>query len=211
MISMHTILKYRVVFITALFAVFGSALTLLLEIDEMENYYRSLAPLLALVISLFISFMIKMKWSVKTRNRLKITISVLLGLLLVAVFMYTRFFLKATFPYRDAENKVAYYVRGDKNSYTQLAIDFRKKNPAITSDAELIRLGFEGPHNKRYVWTEESISDNVLWLITGYSIIVILFVGMISFLTEILALQYARSTTRVSTPPKKEDPDKNED
>ncbi|TAL44339.1 MAG: hypothetical protein EPN92_08985 [Chitinophagaceae bacterium] len=208
---MGTILQYRVAFITALFAIFGGALTLLLQIDEMETYYRSLAPLLALVVSLFISFMLKMKWSTKARNFLKVIISVLFGLLLIAVYMYTKFFLKATFPFRDSEDKVAYYVKGDKDSYTQVATDFRKKNPGITSDAEMIRMGFEGPHNKRYAWTEESISNNILWLITGYCIVVILFVGAVSFLSEILSLKYPKSTKRSSAPKKRGKNNKDEE
>ena len=198
MISMSSFLKFRVAFITALFALFGSALTMLLQIDEMKSYYQSLAPLLALVISLFISFMIKMKWGRKARNLLKVIVSVLLVFLLFAIFFYTRFFLTATFPFSDNSGKVSYYVKGDKNSYTKIALDFKEKNPSITSDSELIRNGFEGPHNKRFAWTEESISDNILWLIAGYCIVIILFVGVISLLTEILVLKYPKSTKRVS-------------
>jgi amino acid transporter len=198
MISMASLLKFRVVFITLLFGIFGSALTLLLQIDEMESYYRSLAPLLALVISLFISFMIKMKWNIKTRNKLKIIVSVILLMLLISIFFYTRLFLKATFPFRDINDKVAYYVKGNKDSYTQVALDFKAKNPSITSDAELIRNGFEGPHNKRFAWTEESISNNILNLIAGYCIVIILFTGIISLLSEILVLKYPKSTKKTS-------------
>lgn len=198
MITMASLLKFRVAFITLFFGIFGSALTLLLQIDEMESYYRALAPLLALVISLFISFMIKMRWNTKTRNKLKIIVSVLLTLLLLSVFFYTRLFLKATFPFRDANDNLAYYVKGDKNSYTQLALDFKKNNPAITSDSELIRNGFEGPHNKRFAWTEESISNNILLLIAGYCIVIILFTGIVSLLSEILVLKYPKSTKRSS-------------
>jgi amino acid transporter len=197
MISMSSLLKFRVVFITALFALFGSALTMLLQIDEMKTYYQSLAPLLALAISLFISFMIKMKWGRKARNLLKVIVSILLVLLLLAIFFYTKFFLAATFPFSDNDGKVSYYVKGDKKSYTKIALDFKEKN-SISSDAELIRNGFEGPHNKRFAWTEESISDNILWLIAGYCIVIILFVGVVSLLVEILVLKYPKSTKRSS-------------
>ena len=192
---MISILKYRVIFITLLFAIFGQALTRLLEVDEMKAYYQSLAPLLALAVSLLLAFIIKGKWTQKTRNILKIAASVLFGFLLIGVFMYTRLFLKATFQFRDVKGNVAYYVKGDSKSYTQPALEFKKNNPNISSDSEMIRMGFEGPHNKRYAWTEDSISDNILWLITGYCLVVLLFAGLVSLLTEILSLRYSSKKT----------------
>ena len=196
--SLAALLKYRVALITLLFGAFGGALTFLLQIDEMENYYRALAPLLALVVSLLISFLLKMKWGTKARNILKVIAAVSFVFLLISIFFYTRLFLAATFPFANSDGKTSYYVRGDKDAYTQLALDFKNKNPGITSDSEIIRNGFEGPHNKRFVWAEESISKNLLCLIAGYCVIVILFVGIISMLSEIQVLKYSQSTRKTS-------------
>jgi hypothetical protein len=75
------------------------------------------------------------------------------------------------------------------------ALEFKKNNPGI-SDDDLIKFGFLNPDLKKWVWSEESINNNILWLIMGYCIIVILFVALISLISEILTFQYTKSNKK---------------
>ena len=74
---MIALLKYRVLFITLLFTIFGGALSLLLKIDEMESYYPALAALIALSVSLLISLLTKGRWTTSFKNKVKITATLL--------------------------------------------------------------------------------------------------------------------------------------
>jgi len=187
---MIALLKYRIVFITLLFGAFGSALPALLKIDELQWYYTSLTPLLALLVSFLISFLIKAKWNIQLRNRLKIAAALLFLLLLVAVFFHTRLYLDATFRYKDFTGNEKSYVKGEV--YTPLAIEFKKSRPDITSDAVLLYEGFGGPEGKQDVWTQESIDKNILSLIITYCLVVIIFVAALTLLSEILSQRYAK-------------------
>lgn len=183
---MTALFKYRILFITGIFAAFGGALKLLLQIDELQTYYSSLAPLLALIVSFLISFLLKAKWTVSLRNKLKIVSIVLFAAVIIVVFFYTRLFIKSTFKFVDYKDQVSYHVKGLKSSYTKLALDYKKTHPEVTSDEKLVALGFEGPHNKKFIWEEDSINDNLLLLISGYCLLVILIVAELSFIIEIL-------------------------
>ena len=86
---MIAILKYRVLLITILFGAFGGALSLLLKIEDLKTYYPSLAILIALTVSLLISFLIKAKWNIRLRNQLKAISVVLFILFLAAAVLHT--------------------------------------------------------------------------------------------------------------------------
>ena len=184
---MVTFLKLRVVFITLLFGLFGGALSYLLKIDEMQSYYSSLAALIVCV-TLMISFLIKAKWTIAFRNKMKKVAALLFSLFLIAALIHTYLFINSVFKYRDFNGDVSYYVKG--RVYTEAAIKCRKDHPKITSDAAMMVACFESPEEKTEAWTEESINNNIFLLITSYCLVIIFFVGTVSLLTEILASKY---------------------
>lgn len=192
---MEKLLKNRVLLITLIFALFGGALPKLLQIDELQSYYTSLTPLLALVVSFFISFMLKAKWSVKWRNKLKAISAVLMVALLVLVYFHTYVYLRSTFRCDDFEGKEGSYVKGD--TYTANAKDYMIKNPKRTEDCALVE-DFGGTEHKKEVWTSNSINENLLGLISTYVVLVIVLVGFLSMLLEILALNYSKSNAKLA-------------
>ena len=189
---MITILKYRILFITLLFGAFGGALSLLLKIEDLKTYYPSLAVLIALTVTLLISFLIKSKWNRHFRNNLKIAATVLFIFFLVAAFLHTYFIIDRTFEYREFD-KVNRYVKG---AYSETGINYRKEHPR-QKDQEALYNGFEGPAGIEIFWTKESINKNIFLLIITYCCIIIFFVSCISLVTEILAAKYSRSTKRI--------------
>jgi hypothetical protein len=191
---MIKLLQYRAALISALFGLFGSALSKLLVIDELTLYYTALSSVLALVVNLLVSFLLKSKWNASMRNYTKlICILCFLGLI-ATVYIHTRYFMAGTFPYRDYDDKVSYYVKGYEYSYS--AKEFKDAHPYIGSDADLIREGFGSPAEKDKVWTVQSIDKTRLRLISSYSLIVIFFVGIISILIEVLVGHYNKATAK---------------
>ena len=189
---MVTILKYRVAFITLLFGLFGGALSLLLKVDELQNYYPSLAMLIALSISLLISFLIKAKWNVSFRNTLKKVATILFLLFLVAAFFHTYFLINSVFKYKDFDHNTSLYVKGSE--LTAAAIKCRKDHPTITSDAAMMTTCFEGPESKADAWTQDSINNNIMKLIISYCMVILFFVSTISLLAEVLSSKYTKTT-----------------
>lgn len=192
---MISLLKYRAALIALIFGLFGGAISYLLKIEELAFYYTALATLIALVVNLMVSFMLKGKWNTHTRYSVKAVCLFLFAGLILILYTHTRYFLEGTFPYRDFEGQVSYYIKGTE--YTPVAKDFKLENPYIQSDEDLIREGFGSPDEKDKVWTQESINNVWLKLITSYSLIVILFVALISILIEILMSKYGRSTKKL--------------
>lgn len=195
---MIRLLHYRAALISVLFGLFGSALSKLLVIDEMTWYYTALASLIGFVVNLLVSFLLKGRWSKNRKNYTKgICILFFFGLI-STIYLHTKFYIEGTFPYSDYEDKVTYYVKG--TVYTPMALKFKQENPYIISDANLIREGFGSPLEKDKVWTEESINQNKLKLISSYSLIVIFFVSIISILIEVLLMHYNKTTTKTLEP-----------
>jgi hypothetical protein len=189
---MIKLLQYRAALLSVLFGLFGSALSQLLVIDELTWYYTALASILALVVNLLVSFMLKGRWSRSRRDYTKVACILFFLCLIATVYTHTRHFMAGTFPYRDYEDKVSYYVKG--NEYTYYAKKFKESHPYIESDADLIREGFGSPAEKDKVWTTQSINRTMLRLISSYSLIVIFFVGIISILLEVLMGRYGKHT-----------------
>jgi hypothetical protein len=186
---MVAFLKLRVVFITLLLGLFGGALSLLLKIDELQSYYPALAALIALCVSLLISFLIKGKWTIVFRNRIKKVAVILFSLFIVAALVHTYFFINSVFKYENFNGDISYYIKG--SVYTAAALKCKKQHPEITSDAAMMTTCFESPEAKTEAWTEESINNNVFRLIISYCAVILFFVGTVSLLTEILASKYA--------------------
>ncbi len=191
---MIAILKYRILFITILFGAFGGALSLLLRIEDMKNYYPSLAVLIALAVTLLISFLIKAKWETKFRNNLKIAATALFVLFLISAFLHTYYVIDRTFEYREFD-QVNRYVKGD---YSAAAIEYKKKH-LYQKDEEALYNEFGGTSGIEIYWTKESINKNILLLIMTYCCLVMFFVGCISLLVEILSSKYGKSTKKAHT------------
>ncbi|WP_194973115.1 hypothetical protein [Aquiflexum lacus] len=191
---MIKLLKYRAALIGVLFGLFGGGLANLLAIEEMALYYTSLATMIALVVNLLVSFLLKGKWNLKIRNQLKYISVGLFFSLIVILITHTKFFLEGTFSYSDFDNNTSYHIKGSE--YTQLAKKFKLENPYIESDNDLIREGFGSPEEKGKVWTQDSINQSWLKLLITYSLMVVFFVGLISILIEILMSKYEKTTRK---------------
>lgn len=192
---MIILLKYRAIFIGLLFGLFGGALTKLLAIDELAFYYTALASIIAIVVNLMVSFMLKGKWNTHVKYSVKAVCIFLFLALIIALYSHTNYFLRGTFPYRDFEDQVSYYIKGNK--YTPIAIKFIEENPYIQSDEDLIREGFGSPDEKDKVWTQASINSNWMKLLTSYSLVIMFFVALVSILLEILISKYGKSTKKI--------------
>lgn len=192
---MISLLKYRAALIAVIFGLFGGAISHLLKIEELTFYYTALASIIALVVNLMVSFMLKGKWNTHVKYSLKAVCLFLFAGLILILYTHTRYFLEGTFPYKDFEDQVSYYIKGTE--YTPAAKAFKLENPYIHSDEDLIREGFGSPEEKDKVWTQESINSMWMKLITSYCLIVILFVALISVLIEILMTKYGKSTKKM--------------
>lgn len=184
-------LKYRAALIGVIFGLFGGGLANLLAIEEMALYYTSLATMIALIVNLLVSFLLKGKWSLKIRNKLKIVSVGLFFALIFVMLLHTKYFFEGTFSYSDFENNISYHIKGSE--YTALAKKFKLENPHIESDKDLIREGFGSPEEKGKVWTQDSINQNWFKLLISYSLLVMFFVGLISVLIEILIGKYGKT------------------
>ncbi|MFZ1675786.1 MAG: hypothetical protein WAT91_00855 [Saprospiraceae bacterium] len=194
---MDKTLTIRAALITAMFGLFGGALVKLLKIDELQEYYYALTPLLALIVSFIISFLLNGKRTVKMRNKLRVISVVAFVGLLIMLFFHTRMYLSSTFRAKDFDDTVGFYVKGNDHSYTPAALKFKAEHPSITSDADLITEGFGGPDGKSSAWTQESIDNNILWLITSYSLVIILFVAILTMMLEILTKKESQTAKKV--------------
>lgn len=195
---MIKLLKYRAALLTVMFGLFGGAISKLLVIDEMTGYYTALASIIALVVNLLVSFLLKGRWNTRLKNNIKIICFALFIALVGFLYMHTKYFIENTFPYSDFENNVSYHVKGSE--YTLAAKKFKAEHQYIESDADLVREGFGSPEEKGKVWTQESIDKNWLRLVLSYSLIVIFFVGLVSVLIEVLISQYGKSTEKLLEP-----------
>lgn len=195
---MVKLLKYRAYFITVVFGLFGMGLSTLLRIDELKFLYTSIALLISLVISLMVSFFLKLKRNTKTKNRLKLISLVLFLFLLTVFFLFIQAYNTRTFSYHDNEaSTLTYYVKGKtlqpmSKQYSQLYLDQKKE---YISDEKLVAK-FGGPLKADQVWTSDSIKSNRMYLIVTYIIVVLFFVSLVCMLTEILVLWYPKSTAR---------------
>lgn len=190
---MIAILKYRVLLITILFGAFGGALSLLLKIEDLKTYYPSLAILIALTVSLLISFLIKAKWNIRLRNQLKAISVVLFILFLAAAVLHTYYIIDRTFEYREFD-EVNRYVKG---SYSSLAHDYKKKYPNL-SDEEILYERLGGTSAIDVYWTKESINKNIFSLIITYCCIVLFFVACISLILEVIGSRYKKTKKKVA-------------
>jgi hypothetical protein len=176
------VLNNRVTYITVIFGLFGGALSLLLKVEEMKNFYPALSTLIALLVSLLVSLLIKGKRDKRSKDRLKISAVLLFLLFLVCAAFHTRYVINQTFEYHEFD-KVNRYVKGE---YSDSGLAAKKKYPMLNDEQILYQImgGTDGIEN---YWTRTSIDNNILWLILTYCGLVMFFVACITLLTEILA------------------------
>jgi energy-coupling factor transporter transmembrane protein EcfT len=195
---MVNLIKYRAFLITAIFGLFGGALTSLLNIEELKSTYIGLSLLISLVISLLISFFLKLKWTRKTRDRVKMISLALFLLMLVAMYFFIKTFNNNTFYYKDiVSKKGGYYVKGDElqdNAKSYMEAYQKAKGTELSPEQLIIDKG--GPENADQVWRKTSINNNKLGLLVSYSLLVITFVSSVCLLTEVLASRYKKSTEK---------------
>lgn len=191
---MITLLKYRVLLVTFLFGAFGGALSLLLKIEDLKTYYPSLAVLIALTVSLLISFLIKARWETGFRNKLKVAATLLFVLFLVSAFVHTYLIINRTIEVREFDT-MSRYVTGD---YSAAGLAYIKAHPTQT-DKEALYNEFGGAEGVPIYWTPTSINNNILLLIITYCAVVLFFVACISLLAEILSGKYGKRGKKADT------------
>ncbi len=192
-VTMLSILKSRVVLVTALFAAFGGGLSLLLKIDEMQSYYIALSSLVAFLISLLLSFLLRGTFKKKQKQMLKIILSVGFVCFIVAALYHTNLFLNATSPYRFPPGTTSYLVRAD--DYSINGKTYKGKYPSLADD-QILYMHLGGSGGKTFLWEQRDINSNTFKLITSYIILLIFFAGTVFALLEILALYYAPSVRK---------------
>lgn len=193
---MNVLTKYRLLFITLFFIVISFCISLLITIKELQTYFYVLSPIVGIVMTLVVGAIVQHWLKEIDLKRFAIIAGILLAAFIVAILFYSYLFNNTTFKFVDANDKASYYVKGNKSSYSAAALDFKKTNPGI-SDDELIRLGFVNPEMKTWAWSESSIKQNVIWLVTGYCILVLIFSSLLAFLIEYLMM---RNTKKVGRP-----------
>lgn len=182
MINILKVLNDRVTYITLLFGLLGGALSLLLKIEDMKAYYPALASLIALVVSLLVSFLIKGKRDRKSKNRLKVWASILFVLFLGFAGIHTKYVITKTFEYHEFD-EVNRYVKGN---YSDTAIALKKRFPHL-NDEQILYQQMSGPDSIKQYWTAESVDTNIFLLIASYCGVILCFVAVVTLLTEILA------------------------
>lgn len=176
------VLNNRVTYITVLFGLFGGALSFLLKIEDMKTYYPALASLIALVISLLVSLLIKGKTDRKSKSRFKISAIILFLLFLGFAAIHTKYVITKTFEYHEFE-EVNRYVKG---AYSDTAYALKKRYPHL-SDENMLYQKMSGVDSIKQYWTPESVETNIFILIATYCGLVLCFVAVITLMTEILA------------------------
>jgi hypothetical protein len=180
--SIIKVLNNRVTYITLIFGLFGGALSLLLKIQDMKTYYPALASLLALVVSLLVSLLIKGKRNPRIRNTFKFIAAVLFVLFVGCAIVHTNYIIKKTFEYHEFD-EMNRYVIGD---YSDAGLNMKRKYPMLT-DEQILYQKMGGPDGIAIFWNKSSIDNNIFILIISYCGVIIFFVASVTFLTELLA------------------------
>jgi len=180
---MKFILRYRILVLTVFFAVLGLGLSLILKFGEFKWYYLAGTPVLALVIGLLSNFFTDTEWNKKIREKATLVSLVLSVLFLVSLIIHLLVFNKSTFRYKDVKHVVRTYIKG--NEYTETAEKYKKENPHLTSDVDLLYEGFGGTESRGYVWTQSSISRSTIQLIISYGFVILCLSALLHWITGV--------------------------
>lgn len=194
--------------VTAIFALFGGALTNFLGIPELTLRYMSIASLLGLVLILLINLLLKVSKKASVKLILKIIAILLFVGLVISFFRYDRIFGDATFEYTDIDSIKTNFIKGTEKGLQQSASEFLerfiKDNGRIPTDHELLDNAggiYEkaGINNIAKVWTPASILSNKRLLIQSYILMAMLFLASIYFITEVILNFYKERKKRAPT------------
>jgi hypothetical protein len=166
-------------------------------VEELQLYYILLAPLLAFVVCSLVLLIVKTKKSKQISSSLRLPALINFSCLLVALLLYFNLFQRTTFRFLHGNGTVSYHVKGDKSCYSQDALDCIKENPGI-SDDDLISLCFSNPVYKKWVWEENCIRKNFIWLVIGYCGVMVLLSAFVALLAEYLARKPAKTFLSVT-------------
>lgn len=194
--------------VTAIFGLFGGALTRFLGIPELTIRYMSIASLLGLVLILLINLLLKVSKKASVKLVLKIIATLLFIVLVISFFRYDRIFGDATFEYTDIDTIKTNFIKGTEKGLQRSASEFLerfiKDNGRIPTDQELLDNAggiYEkaGINNVAKVWTPASILSNKRLLIRSYILMAMLFLASIYFTTEVILNFYKERKKLAST------------
>jgi hypothetical protein len=181
--------------VTAIFGLFGGALTNFLGIRELTLRYISIASLLGLVLILLINLLLKVSKKASVKLILKLIATLLFVFLVISFFRYDRIFGDTTFEYTDLDSVKTNFIKGTEKGLQQGASEFierfKKDHGRIPADQELIDnaggIYEKGDINSiTKVWTPASILSNKRILIQSYILMAMLFLASIYFITEVI-------------------------
>jgi heme/copper-type cytochrome/quinol oxidase subunit 2 len=205
---MNKFLNYRIVFITILFAAFGGILSSIMDIESIGKWsYAAIASLIALVTSLFISFLLKGNWK-KMHKSVQWISTLLFILFLISCFVFIWLFrFQLTFEMKEFDNsktpadtsgiaatKMVRYIKG--THYTTNALNYIKDNPGAEKNPEELVNSFGGSRYIESVWDPESRNHAQFYLMLCYCVFVLLFVANVSLLCEVLVTKYKNKTPK---------------
>lgn len=210
---MNNFLKYRIAFITILFTAFGGILSTIMNIDSIPNWsYAAIASLISLVLSLYISFLLKEPWTKKIKTRVRRISTMLLVAFVISCFVFIWLFrfqltfevneYDAAHSFADTTSGIAYskpvrYVKGVY--YTKDVRDTIKKDPDLARDPAALLKAAGGSKYIDFVWDKRSRDLAQFYLLLSYTVFVLLFVANVSLLCEVLTTKYKdKETTRIT-------------
>ncbi|MEJ8844604.1 hypothetical protein WG954_19580 [Lacibacter sp. H375] len=185
--------------VTAIFGLFGGALTSFIGIKELSLRYMSIAGLLGLVLILLINLLLRVSKKAYIKMILKLIAVILFVGLVFSFFRYDGIYGDATFEYTDIDTVKTNFIKGTDKGLQQSAAEFLqrfiKDNGRIPTDQELIDNAggiYEkaGINNIANVWTPASILSNKRLLIKNYILMAMLFLASIYFITEVILIFY---------------------
>ena len=184
---MIKLIKYRIAIITLLFGVFGKALSSILGIQDLQVQYIGIACLIAFIINLLTSFLLKRTWKKKVRSVLQIISLLLFLMLIISIAFHIYYFQEHTFAYYGFKDEKSLYIKGDE--YTRLGDSLKAAHP-YAQDGDLLKCCLGGPQGASTLWVPSTITMNTLILLASYGCIIIFFSFLVSMLVEILSLKY---------------------
>lgn len=186
--------------VTAIFGLFGGALTNFLGIPELKIRYMGISCLLGLVLILLIKLLLKVSKRARIKLILKIIAVVLFVGLFISFFRFDGVFSDYTFEYRDIDSVSSSYIKGSdeglQRSAKEFIVKFEKDEGRTPSDQELLDNAggiYEKAsiNNIHKVWTPVSILSGKKILIRSYIIMAMLFLASIYFITEVILIFFA--------------------
>lgn len=195
--------------VTAIFGLFGGALTSFIGIKELSARYMSIAGLLGLVLILLINLLLRVSKKTSVKLILKLVAVILFVALVISFFRYDRIYGDATFEYTDIDTVKANFIKGTDKGLQQSASEFLqrfiKDNGRIPTDQELLDNAggiYEkaGINNIANVWTPSSILSNKRLLIQNYILMAMLFLASIYFITEVILNFYKERKKTIRKP-----------